>query len=72
MNGGNLVQGTNTWAVSHFRYSAAFISWKKCELQAIDRKTRKFFTIHGGLQSNSDVNRLCIPREDEGRGLIAI
>ena len=72
MNGGNLVQGTNTWAVSHFRYSAAFISWKKCELQAIDRKTRKFFTIHGGLQSNSDVNRLGIPREDEGRGWIAI
>ena len=69
LNGGNLV---HSWEVSLLRYSAAFISWKKCELQAIDRKIRKFFTIHGGLQSNSDVNRLCIPREDEGRGLIAI
>ena len=45
LNGGNLVPGVNTWAVSLLRYSAAFISWKKCELQAIDRKTRKLFTI---------------------------
>ena len=29
------------------RYSAAYISWRKCELQAIDRKTRKLFTIYG-------------------------
>ena len=72
MNGRNLVQRSNTWAVSCLRYSAAFISWKKCELQAIYRKTRKFFKIHGGLQPKFDVDRLCIPREDEERGLIAI
>ena len=41
LNGGNLVHGVNTWAVSLLRYSAAFISWRKSELQAIDRKTRK-------------------------------
>ena len=72
MNGGNLVQGVNTWAVSLLRYSAAFISWRKCELQAIDRKTRKLFTIYGRLQPKSDVDRLYIPRKDGGRGLIAI
>ena len=38
LNGGNLVRGVNTWAVSLLRYSAVFISWKKSELQAIDRK----------------------------------
>ena len=70
--GGNLVQGVNTWAVSLLRYSAAFISWRKCELQAIDRKTRKLFTIYGGLHPKSDVDRLYIPRKDGGRGLIAI
>ena len=36
LNGENLVQGVNTWAVSLLKYSAAFISWRKCELQAID------------------------------------
>ena len=72
VNGGNLVQGVNTWAASLLRYSAAFISWKKCELQAIDRKTRKLFTLYGGLHAKSDVHRLYIPRKDERRGLIAI
>ena len=45
LNGGNLVCGVNTWAVSLLRYSAAFVSWRKSELQGIDRKTRKLFTI---------------------------
>ena len=49
LNGRNLVQGVNTWAVSLLRYSAAFVSQRKCELQTIDRKTRMLFTIHGGL-----------------------
>ena len=38
LNGGNLVQGVNAWAVSLSRYSVAFISCRKCELQAINRK----------------------------------
>ena len=58
--------------MSLLRYSATFISWRKCELQAIDRKTRKLFTIYGRLHPKSDVDRLYIPRKDGGRGLIAI
>ena len=61
LNGGNLVRGVNTRAVSILRYSAAFISWRKSELQGIDRKTRKLFTIYGPLHPKSDVGRLCIP-----------
>ena len=72
LNGGNLVCGVNTWAVSLLRYSAAFVSWRKSELQAIDRKTRKLFTIYGALPPKSDVGRLYIPREEGGRGLISI
>ena len=72
LNGGNLVQGVNTWAVSLLRYSAAFISWRKCESKAIDRKTRKLITIYRGLHPKPDVDRLYIPRKDGGRCLIAI
>ena len=72
MNSGDLVQGVNTWAVSLLRYSAAFISSRKCELQAVDRKTRKLFTMYGGLLPNPDVDRLYIPKKDGGRGLIAV
>ena len=72
LNGGNLVRGVNTWAVSLLRYSAAFVSWSKSELQAIDRKTRKFYTIYGALHPKPDVDRLYIPRKEVERGLISI
>ena len=61
LNGGNLVGRGNTWAVSLLRSSGAFVSWRKSELQGIDRKTRKLFTIYGALHPKSDVDRLYIP-----------
>ena len=72
LNGWDLVQGINTWAVSLLKYSAAFIRWRKCEVQAIDRETRKLFTIYGGLHPKSDADRLYILRKDGGRDLIVI
>ena len=72
LNNGNLVQGVNTWVESLLRYSAAFISWRTFELQAIDRKTRKLFTIYGAFHPKSDVDRFYKPRKDGGRGLIAL
>ena len=72
LTGGNLVQGVNAWAVALLRYSVAFISLRKYDLQAIDRKTRKLFIIYGGLDIKSDVDRLYVPRKDGRRGLIAI
>ena len=70
LNGANLLCGDNTWTVSLLRYSAAFVRWWKSELQAIDRKTRKLFTIYGALHPKSDVDRLYI--KEGGRGLISI
>ena len=49
LNGRNLVRGVNTWAVSLLRYLEALVSWRKRELQVIDRKTRKLLTIYGTL-----------------------
>ena len=72
LNGGNLVHGVNTWAASLLRYSAAFVSWIKSELQAMDKKTRKLFTIYRALHPKSDVDRLYIPRKEGRRGLISI
>ena len=72
LNGGSLVCGVNTWAVSLLRYSAGFVSWRKSKLQAIDRKTRKFFTAYGTLYTKLDVGRLYIPRKEGGGGLISI
>ena len=72
LNGGNLACGVNTRAISLRRYSAAFVFWRKSELQAIDRKNRKFFTIYGALHHKSDVDRLYIPRKEGGGGSISI
>ena len=72
LNGGNLVRGVNAWAVSLLRYSVAFVSWRKSELDAIDRKTRKLFTIYGTLHPKSDLDKLYIPRKEGGIGLISI
>ena len=72
LKGGSLVRGVNTWAVSLLSYSAAFVSWRKSELQAIDRKTRNLLAIYGALHPKSDVDRLYIPRKERGRGLISI
>ena len=66
-NGGNLVCGVNTWAVSLLRYSAAFVSWREIELQVIDKKARKLLLIYGALHPKSDVNILYIPRKEGGR-----
>ena len=71
-NEGNLVKAINTWAIPLLRYSAAFLDWRKSELQDLDRKTRKLLTMHNGLHPKSNVERIYIPREEGGRGLISV
>ena len=72
LNGGNLIKGINTWAVSIIRYGAGIISWTKKELKLIDKKTRFRLTLAGGFHRNSNVDRLYIKRVKGGRGLISV
>ena len=72
LNGRNFVRGVYTWAISLLRFLAAFVSWRKSELQAFDRKTRHLLTIYGASHPKSDVDILYIPRKEGGRGLISI
>ena len=37
LNGKNLFQALNTWAISVIRYSAAFLDWTKEETKELDR-----------------------------------
>ena len=48
------------------------VGGKVKKVQAIDRKTRKLFDIYGSLHPKPDADRLYIPRNDGGRGLISI
>lgn len=72
LNGGNLIKGINTWAVSLLRYSSAFLDWNVDELREMDRRTRKLLTMHGALHPKSNVCRIYMPRKDGGRGLLNV
>ena len=69
LNGGNIIKGINTWAVSLLRYSAASIDWNCAELTQLDRRTRNLMTIHNALHPKSNVDRLYISRKQGGRVL---
>ena len=59
-------------AVSLVRYTAGIINWRKDELEAMDRKTRKMMTIYNSLHPRADVDGLYISRKHDRRGLISI
>ena len=48
LNGQNVINAINTWAITLLRYSAVFLCWKKEEIQKLDRRTRKLLTMHVG------------------------
>ena len=53
----------NTWAISVMRYGAGILKWNTDELKSVDRRTRKFMTIHGELHPKSYVDRVCLSRK---------
>ena len=71
LNGKNKILAINSWAVAVLRYSFGVLDWKKEELTAIDRMTRKVMTMHGALHPKSDVDRVYVSRCNGGRGLIS-
>ena len=58
--------------MSVLRYSFGIVNWHQEELQKLDRKTRKLLTIHGQHHPKPDVDRLYVPRKQEGRGLMQL
>ena len=72
LNGGNLIQAINTWAVSLIRYAGGIIEWTKQELKELDRRTRKLLIMNGGLHPRDCVARLYVPRKHDGRGLTSV
>ena len=69
LNGGNIIKAFNSWAVPVVRYTAGIIDWTQAELEDLDRKTRTLMSAQHALHPQSDVNRLYLPRQADGRGL---
>ena len=72
LNGGNIITGINTWAISLLRYSAAFLDCTGAELEQVDGRTRKLMTIHRALNPKIDLARIYLSRKEGGRGLISV
>ena len=72
LNGKNLFQALNTWAISVIRYSAAFLDWTKEETKELDHWTRKQLISGRALHPKSNVTRIYIKCRYGGRGLISV
>ena len=72
LNGGNIFKAINNWAVPVIRYTAEIIDWTQAELEDLDRKTRKLMSVYHALHPQSDVDRIYLPRQADGRGLLQI
>ena len=72
LNGKNLFQALNTWAISVIRYSAALLDWTKEETKELHRWTRKRLIAGRALHLKSNVMRIYIKRMYRGRGLISV
>ena len=72
LNGGNSIRAINSWAVPVIRYTAGIVDWTQAELEDLDRKTRKLMTANRALHLQSDVDRLYLPRQTGGRGLLQV
>ena len=72
LNGKNLFQALNTWAISVIRYSAAFLDCTKEERKELNRWTRKQLIAGRVLHRKSNVMRIYIKRRYGGRGLISL
>jgi len=68
----NKIQAIRSLAVPELRYSFGIINWHQEEMQNLDRETRKLLTIHGQHHPKADVDRLYVPRKQEGRGLMQL
>ena len=72
LNGGNIINAISARAILVLRYSAPFLKWRKIELQELDRRTRKLLTMHNAHHPKSNVERIYIPRNEGGRGLLNV
>jgi len=68
----NKIQAIGSLVVPVLRYTFRIVNWHQEELQKLDWKRRKLLTIHGQHHPKADVDRLYVPREQGGRGLMQL
>ena len=70
LNSKNKITAINSLAVPVVIYSFNIVNWNPSELRKLDTKIRKRFTCHRMIHPKSDVDRIYVPRNQGGRGMI--
>lgn len=72
LNSRNMITAINTYAVPIITYSAGIVKWSSTDLESLERKVRTLMTKYRQHHPKSAIERLVIPRDKGGRGLISI
>ena len=72
LNSINLITTINTWAIPAISYGFSVINWTKTDLNTIDTKTRNLMRKFHIVHNKTNVERLHLPRNEGGRGLISL
>ena len=72
LNARNLFQAINESILPLITYSFGIVNWNEGELKGMDIQIRKMLNMYRAFEIKSDVDRLCLPREHGGRGLISV
>ncbi|XP_074608050.1 uncharacterized protein LOC141860765 [Acropora palmata] len=72
LNAINRTEAINTLATPVVTYSFNIVDWKMEEIRKLDRKTRKLLTMERMHHPRADVDRMYLPRNKGGRGLIQL
>ena len=72
LSASNKVKAFNSICIGVLSYSFGVINWTKIELEEMDIRVRKEMTMNKAFNKHSDIDRLYLPRNRGGRGLICI
>lgn len=72
LNARNTVKSINTYAIPLLTYSFGIIKWTQTELNKMQRKINKALTTYRKHHPRSCSQRLTLPRNEGGRGIVDI
>ena len=72
LNGKHKIRATNVWAVSLFRYYFSNLRFTVRQCAELDKLTRRIMRLHKSLHYNASIERLYLPRQEGGRGLMSL
>ena len=72
LNARDTIDAINSLPLAVVTYSFTIINWSLTETKKVDTEIHKLLTMHRMHHPKSDVNRLYLPRKEEGTGLVQL